>query len=661
VSFLHLAALAIGLLVVAPLVAHFLARRQADIRDFAPARLVRPSPPLARRKRTIDDRVLFAVRAAIVIALAFLGATPFIRCSRLAVGRNAGASVALAIILDDSLSMLAKTGGVTRWERAQRAAIDLVRDSREGDAIAIVLAGARARIALTSTTDRTAARAMLSSLGPSHRATDLEGAIDLGRALVHGLPQVDRRVVLLSDLSDGHPEGPALDGSDDTALWAPLDEITAPVSNCAVLRADRQRERALVRIACSPPGAMAGRSVEIRSVDAPGKVLATAMLHDTGRTADIDIEVTGAPTDLVATLTGIDAIADDDAAAVLANSGALVISTVADPSNARVDTGGPPAAEQALSALKLDIQIRPLPFLPDRSEDFASLSGVIVEDPAGFAPEPRRALARWLDRGGVALVALGPRAALAPLGATFDPILSGPVTWAPSPASGLDEASSSVFGAAGQGMLDFGPRGRATLDAMSLGESAKVIGRWKDGAPWLLSRQVGRGVVFVLTMPISTDQSDLALRPAFLVLLETFVEAVRARHGAQCTEVGEPWFFDGATSLSVVGPRKDPIAVTDEPGRKTVNPDRIGSYEISLDGEKLHRFVAPADREVDLRPRPVAPAARAAALGGMRANVDLSAYVATVLLALLFTEMSLRAWARRTAAAKNAPQTGTSA
>jgi hypothetical protein len=658
VSFLHAAALAIGLFVLAPLVAHFLTRRRADVRDFAPARLVAPSPPLARRRRKIDDRLLFAVRAASVIALACLGATPLVRCSGLALGRTEGASVALAIVLDDSLSMLAKNGGSTRWERAKKAAVDLVADSREGDAIGIVLGGAPARVALASTTDLAAVRASLSTLGPSHRATDLDGAIEMGRALVRGLPQVDRRVVLLSDLSDGHPEGPALEGSADTALWAPLDEITAPASNCAVLFAERQRERVAVRVACSHPGAMTGRSVQLRSSNAPGTVVATAPLGGTGKAADVDLDVRGTTADLVAALTGVDAIADDDTAPVLAGGGPLVVAAVADPNETRLATGGPPAAEQALSALRLDIQVRPLPLLPDRLDDFAPLSGVIVEDPPGFTPESRRALSSWLDRGGSALVALGPRAALAPLGATFEPLWTGPVTWAASPATGLDEASAATFGVSGAGLLDFRPRGRATLNTRSLGESAKVLARWKDQAPWLLSRAVGRGIVFVLTVPMSTDQSDLALRPAFLALLETFAEACRTRHGAQRTEVGEPWVFDGTPSLRVVDPRGTEIPVTEDGTRKIVGPDRIGRYEITLGAEKLVRVVAPAEREVDLRPRRVAPSARASMLGGRQARIDLSFYVASVLFALFVAEIVIRAWARRAVAKDSAQTTG---
>src|SRR5512140_2399898 len=172
-TFLHIAALAVGVLVVGPLLAHLLHRRRSDVRDFPPAHLVPPSPPLARSRREVDDRLLYATRTLSVIALALLGAVPFVRCSGLSLGRRAGASVALAIVVDDSLSMRAKLPGAeTRWERARSAAGDLIAEAREGDAIAIVLAGSPPRIALAATTDLVSARTALSALAPSDRATD---------------------------------------------------------------------------------------------------------------------------------------------------------------------------------------------------------------------------------------------------------------------------------------------------------------------------------------------------------------------------------------------------------------------------------------------------------------------------------------------------------
>jgi hypothetical protein len=158
---------------------------------------------------------------------------------------------------------------------------------------------------------------------------------------------------------------------------------------------------------------------------------------------------------------------------------------------------------------------------------------------------------------------------------------------------------------------------------------------------------VGRGFVFIITLPTSADASDLPLRPAFLALLEKFADAARARNGAHRTIVGEAWAFEGAKSLEVTGPDKTHLRTTDDANGKTVVPDRIGIYELVLDGDKLVRLAAPAEREVDLRPRATNPQTRASALGDIRAKLDVSSYIAVLLLALFVAELGLRLWARR--------------
>ena len=644
-TFTYAAALAVALLAVAPFIAHLLQRRRADERDFPPARLVAPSPPVARRRRHIDDRALYAVRTAAVLALALLGATPFVRCSSLALGREGGASIALAVVLDDSLSMLADVDQKTRWERALRAAEDLVDGARDGDAVGVVLAGSPPRIALAPTTDLAAARGVVRSLSPSHRPTDLEGALELAQSIVNGLPQTDRRVVLLSDLADGHPDAPPLGESTEVPLWIPLTDLTVPAPNCAVLRADRQRERATVRVACFPAGESRRRSIELFAGD---KVVGRAPLPDEAGGIDVGLDLIGAPGDLLARVTGKDAIGADDVAPVLATTGDLSIGIVADPAGAKLVTGGAPPVEQGLASLERDIRLRPLPLLPDRLEDLSGFAGMVIEDPPGFTPEARRSLAAWIDRGGVVLLALGPHAPLAPLGANFEPLVPGSIGWAPSPSPGLDDKASVLFGSAAAGLLDIRPRGRATIDFNALGSGAQVTARWKDGAPWLIERPLGRGFIFLLTVPTSPDESDLALRPAFLMLLDRLVDATRTRNGAYRITVGEAWAFEGAKSLDVVGPDKTKLRVADEPGRKVIVPDRIGVYEITLDHDKLTRVVAASEREVDQRPRRVSEKTLSPSMGDTRSKIDLSPYLAIALLALLVGELGLRLWARQT-------------
>ena len=640
-SFLYAAALAVALFAVGPFVAHLLRRRSARVQPFAPTHLVPKSQQVTQERHRLDDRALFAVRLLSIRALAALGATPFVTCAGLSLARNDGASVAFALVLDDSLSMQATLeDGTTRWDRARKAALDLAKDAREGDAVAIVLAGAPARVALASTTDLSAARSVLEALPPSHRATDLDGALSLARALLRGMPQPDRRIVLLSDLSDGSSAAAPLGGAgEEVPIWAPLAELAQPVANCAVLRADRVRDHVAVHLACSSEEAAAGREVELRAGD---QVLAKAPLAPAG---DVVLRAEGAPSSLVVALTGGDAIEVDDRAPVLESSSALGIGVVADPASSRAPTGGPPLLEQALSALSLDAEIRPLPLMPDRVRELAPYGALVIDDPAGFTPEARRALTAFLERGGVALVMLGPRAQMAPLGSSFEPLLSGAVTVAPSPVRGLEtDAAHALFGTAAEGLSDLAPRRRPLIDAKAVIEPAKVALRWEDGAPWLVEKPMGRGLAYVLGLPASPDESDLPLRPAFLSLLERVVDAARARTGASRTEVGHPWAFEGVRALAAKGPTEAPLVAVEEANRTVLTPELLGSYEVLLDGEKLLRIAAPSEKEITARPREVAETARSSSLGEVRAKIDVSPWVATLLLGLMVLELGLRLW-----------------
>ncbi|AUX39305.1 hypothetical protein SOCE26_006940 [Sorangium cellulosum] len=706
-SFVTLGALLVALLVGAPVAAHLLRRRRAEERPFPPARLVPPTPPTARRRSLLEDRALFSTRALSVLALAVLGATPLLRCSHLALSRKAGASVALAIVIDDSLSMRApvdraggadaraaqESGAPSRFERALEAARELAGGLAPGDAAAVVLAGAPARVALASTTNLAAVSEALAAVAPSDRATDLDGALDLARDLLRGLPQGDKRIVLLSDLADGSPGAPPIAGSPDIATWVPLEELEAGGEDCGIVRADRSGQRARIRVVCTaaageggdglagagrdggaappaPAGSAAGaagataaarRSLEVRAGDVVlGKVALDPRLRAEEISLDLPAET---PEILTAALTGGDAIAADDRAPLLSAGGPLSIAAVVDPAITHVETGGPPPLEQALSALDLDAQVRPLPSVPEHEGELSAHAGLIVDDAPGFTPEVRRSLAAWVERGGVALLTLGPRAAAAPLGAGFEPLVPGVVRWSASPARGVDPATAGWLGPSAAGLTDVAPRGRATLDAAA-SEGAEVLARWKDGAPFLVRRPLGRGVVLFMTLPFSTEESDVALRPAFLSLLDGFVGAARARGGARRLAAGDTWTFDGYRDVKVERVRYDggPGAASSAPRealpvaeverRLRVSPPLAGLYELTLDGERSTRVVSIPEREIDLRPRRVAQSARAAELGGMSASIDASPYVALVLLVLLAAELLLRALGARRAPAE---------
>jgi hypothetical protein len=645
VTFLTAVALGVALLVVVPYVAHRLRRHRADIQPFPPARLLAPAPPSVRQRARIEDPALFAVRAASVVLLAMLGATPFVRCARLSLARPGGASVALALVIDDSMSMRARSeGGRSRFERARGAARELLGSMTEGDAVAIVLAGTPVRVALPATSDLELARKTVEEARPSDRATDLDGALSVATELVTPLPQVEKRIVVLSDLADGRLDARPLGEGSAVPVWLALPELRTPETDCALMSADRVGARVRVEVACGPGATASGREVVLE--DFQGKEAGRAEVSGDGAQATVTVRIVDdARVPARARLAGIDAISSDDVIPVLVEPGRTTIVVVADTSDETPVTGGPPIAEQALMALKIDADVRPMPALPDRVEDLAGALGVLLDDPPGLTPEQRRALAAFANQGGVVLVALGSRAAAAPLGASFQPVLSGAVAWRETTSPGADAAHvTGVLAPDAQSLSELGAARRAELspdDVAALG----VVARWTDGMPLIARRGIGRGEAWVVTLPFAVDASELPLRPAFLALLDGWVRAAR-RHGVdRRVAVGTPWMFPVNDRVDVRGPQGAlPGLRTD--GQWRFEPAEIGAYAVTVDGKTETRVAAPDTRELDLRPRPVAPEVVGTGVGQRSAAVDMSPGVALVLLGLWTAEIVLRAWSR---------------
>jgi hypothetical protein len=322
------------------------------------------------------------------------------------------------------------------------------------------------------------------------------------------------------------------------------------------------------------------------------------------------------------------------------------VGVIADSADETVATGGAPIVEQALSALKLDVDVRPIPAFPDRTEELAGDLGVVLDDPPGLTPEQRHALGGFLEGGGVILLALGPHAAAAPLGASLEPLLGHGVTWGETKSNGGDPVSAvGPLAEPAHSLVDLGASRRATLapeDASAL----ESLVKWTDGAPLVARRAMGRGEVWVVTLPFSVDDSDLALRPAFLALLDAWVHAARERAAPMRSDVGTTWKFPGARVVEARGPM-GPVVVARDEGVVRVVPPRVGVYRLSVDGKAETRVAAPVLRELDFRPRAAAPTTGGEGMGERRAAVDISGQVALALLALVAAEIALRAWSRR--------------
>lgn len=658
-SFLVAAALAVGLLVALPIAAHLLRRGRAREQEFPPAALVPVAPPVARQRSRLEDRALLGIRGLMIAALALLGATPLVRCSRLSLSRQSGASVALAIVIDDSASMRAKTlAGPTRWERAKAAAAELLASAREGDAVAIVLAGAPARLALATTTDLSAARSAAADLGPSDRSTDLTGAVQIARSALAQLPHVDKRVVMLSDLAaDPVPKG-------DPPAWAPLPELRAAVDNCGVASAERSGRKVTATIGCTTANAARGRDLVVvagESIAEPGgdagasranagDVLGRARLAVRAGTQTLTVDLDAELVGLDVTLEGKDASEHDDRAPVAPRSAGLAVTAVTDPAASTVITGGATVIEQALEALGADALVRPRSVLPDDPKELSTLAAIVLDDPGGITPEARLALTDWVERGGVALALLGPRVDAAKLGATLEPFVRGEVSWTSTRDPGVDPKSVAWLGDPGKTLAELGAKGRVELDAVAPSGS-RIAARWSDGSAFLLETRIGRGLLLTTSLPASVDVSDLALRPGFLALLDHTLSEAARRSGPPRSRAGVPWLFPSGSAVEIQGP-EGALSVQeqrlgDAVSQKVAVPEIRGRYRVKTDaGESLRVVTLDAD-ELGRRARDPAAAGVEASSDGGESQVDASREVALALLVLLAAELALRAAGRR--------------
>jgi hypothetical protein len=648
VSFLVAIALGVAAFVAVPILAHLLRRGETREQEFPPAALVPRTATTARQRRHLEDRALLGVRGAIVVALAVLGATPLVTCDRLSLARDAGASVAIALVIDDSHSMRAELPeGGTRWGRALAGARDLLRSAREGDAVALVLAGRPARVALAATTDLTAARDALAELRPSDRPTDLGSAVQLARAALKPLPHVDKRLAVLSDLADARPpEG-------EPPAWTPLAELAHPVSDCAVLRAQRARQSVVATIACTARGAAEGRQVELvdaasESEAASAKVAVATALG--AREGEQTVTLESAPKSnesLWVRLPGKDATPENDRAPVLRQPAELVVGTVVDSATASALTGGPTLLEQALAALSPSPSIRPMSIIPDDDLEIQNLAALVIDDPPGLSPEARATLGDYLEAGGVAIAFLGKRSETAQLASTLEPFARGAVRWENAVGLGVEPASLAWLGPEGASLDDLTRTGRARLDGAEI-EGAEERGRWKDGRSFLLERRVGRGVVATVGLPVSVEASDLALRPAFLALLDHTLTMARERSSPAATLAGVPWLFEGVRRVTIDGPDGAvDVGTVGEAGSLRAVPTMRGRYTVHIDGATEVR-VATLEASEILTPPAEASSSPSVARGtGVAGQVDISREVALLVLGLFTLELLLRYLGRR--------------
>jgi hypothetical protein len=644
-SFLAPLGLGLLLLVALPWIAHSLRSGPKTEVNLPTARFLSARPAASQERKLLEDRALFGLRALLVALLALLAASPFARCSTLALTRPSGGSVALGLVIDDSASMRVQDKGTTRFEQAIRAAEDLLASSREGDSFSVILAGSPARTLVPRTTNLEEVQTALRAIRATERATDLAQALLLARASLKNATQPEKQIAVLSD---GASNEALPEQAGDIAVSFPVSELAAPFDNCAILRAHRDNAFLVVETECTAGSAIQGRKIQVLPSEEPsGAPLASIGLEEDGviripmgtglRHAGTEVRWT-----VELSPSAHDAIPQDDRLEVPRERDSHVIAVYADRASAGVETSEKTVVELALDALDVAEPVRPLKSLPEKLEELADVAVLIIDNPPGFRPETQNALEVFVSSGGVLLTLLGARVDIAPLSAGFWPITKSPPRYsALAKTDNQVSPSDATLGELAQGYDSLRPRKRVTLDPA---ERTEPLLSFKDGSPLLLERSLGLGIALTSTLSASVEQSDFALRPGFLGIVDRAIHASRSQAMGGTEGAGLPggvWRVpDGVTLEGPTGELKAHVQPT---GQGTFSPEFAGLYTLKSGTLTTTRQVG--RHPIEHTRQPDRPADSGGTRGPAKSSerVPISREIALTLLALSALEL----WVRR--------------
>ncbi len=219
--------LLLGVAAGVPLLLHLMRRNIATRVEFPAARYLQRAEQEHSRSLRLRNLLLMLLRVLLVLALALAAARPFL--SGVGVGHG---PTALAVVLDNSLSTTAVSGGAPVFAELRDAARALVQGATAGDRLWLVTADGRVRGG-----SRDALLAEIARLVPEQGAGDLPLALRRAAAAVQG-SALSARVVAV-----------ATDGQ--RSAWSSAARVDVPVS-VLVTGGEPPRNRAVLSVDADP-------------------------------------------------------------------------------------------------------------------------------------------------------------------------------------------------------------------------------------------------------------------------------------------------------------------------------------------------------------------------------------------------------------------------
>ncbi|MGO9470052.1 MAG: BatA domain-containing protein [Isosphaeraceae bacterium] len=181
-----------------PIVIHLLNRRKFREVPWAAMRFLLAALRRNRRRIRIEQWLLLAIRTLILLLVVAAMAKPFLEAFGAVI---VGHRTHRVLVLDASLSMGYKSGDSSRFDQAKALAAQLVKDSRQGDAISVILMGDPPRVVIGDPSPNlNEVKREVDDLSISDGGTDLIATFEKVDRVLEVSPISQKEVVYLTDL-----------------------------------------------------------------------------------------------------------------------------------------------------------------------------------------------------------------------------------------------------------------------------------------------------------------------------------------------------------------------------------------------------------------------------------------------------------------------------
>ena len=191
-----------GLAAMVPVWLHVRRRAALEI-SFPSISIIQKVARKRKKPLRIRELLLLALRILALATIALAAARPGVTVQRPG-GLRAGAPIALAIVLDNSMSMqLITEDEQTVFDRARTIALNELERLRPGDAAALIFSG-RSSIPSDSTVtyDINKIKRLIQAATPTHFAGDLPKATRIAAQILEKSPLQKKEILVITDLAE---------------------------------------------------------------------------------------------------------------------------------------------------------------------------------------------------------------------------------------------------------------------------------------------------------------------------------------------------------------------------------------------------------------------------------------------------------------------------